>query len=382
MATTFTCFPRLPLELRRKIWAFCIPDGRVMEFDRPDPITMGNTCEGWPTSCNNAEQPYFSRVCRESREVAFEKGNFLWDMKQFESQQEYNAFNKMYNPWFYPETDTVHLNWDRNYEPNWCSNENPVPHFLMLAKGAQGASITSLLVQPFEFNEDYKYMNGHPRDLDDESLSYLSGMDAYKVTILHVNIHATEAQVIESGLFESLAAPIQLVNTSDEATIQRMYKLWRSTFRDDEYNHDDISGKRHAELKYVSEEMVFSKEDFDIRVRRWQKELERTWLWHKWAKNIREDTMDTIDSPEKLWIKPNFIGGGNPADNPNFIWECMPDYDGGENPVAGTDLRSLGMPEYDFNKSHPWAQAVLENMPRFRPFIMFRYCPDLDRCLT
>jgi hypothetical protein len=254
----------------------------------------------------------------------------------------------------------------------------------MLAKAAQGASITANLVQPFvEYNEPYIYRNGHPRDLDDESLSHLGGMDEYKIALLLVSIHATEAQVIGSGLFESLAAPVQLVDISDEATIHRMYKLWRSTFHDDEYNHNDTSRKRHceaAELKYVSNEMVFSKEHFDVRVQRWQKELERTWLWHKWAKNLRENTMDTIDSPEKVWIKPNFVGGDNPEDSSSFLHRSMPDYDSGVHPAAGIDLGSLGMPAYDFDKSHPWAKAMLESMPRFRPTIMFRYCND-SRCL-
>jgi hypothetical protein len=347
-----------------------------MEFDCLDPADIGNTCETWSTSYDNAKQPCLSRICRESREIAFEKGGFLWTMKQFESLQEYGAFNKLHNPWFYPGTDIVHLNWDPCYEPNWCSNKSPVPYFLMLARAAQGASIMAPLLQCFE--KIYGYVSGHPIGLDHESLAYLGGMNEYKVSLLAVSIHATEAQVIESGLFENLAAPIQLIDTSDEATIHRMYKLWRSTFQDDEYNHDDISGKRHAELKYVSEGMVFSKEDFDVRVCRWQEEVERTWLWHKWVENIRENTMDTIDSPEKVWIKPNIVGGGNsePWDSPDFRPQGMPDYDSGEPPVAGIDLRSIGMPEYDFNKRHPWAQAVLDSMPRFRPVIMFRHCPD------
>ncbi|PQE29782.1 Glycoside catalytic domain protein [Rutstroemia sp. NJR-2017a WRK4] len=365
MATTFTYFPRLPVELRRKVWNFCIPEGRVMEFDRPDPDDLGNTCEIWPTSHDNEKQPCLSRICRESREVAYEKGGFLRTMKQFETLREYGAFNKSQNPWFYPKTDIVHLNWDYCYEASWSSNRNPVPYFLMLARGAQGASIMAPLLQSFE--RIYGYVSGHPIGLDHESLSYLDGMNEYRVTLLVVNIHATEAQVMESGLFESLASPIQLVDTSDDATIQRMYKLWRSTFQDDEYNHDDISGDRHAELKYVSDGMVFSKGDFDARVRRWQEQVERTWLWHKWEKNIRENTMDTIESPEKVWIKPNFLGSWDtmdtePEDSPYYGIEVMPDYDG-------------GMPEYDFNKSHPWAQAVLDNMPRFRPTIMFRHCP-------
>jgi hypothetical protein len=83
-----------------------------MEFDSPEPSLMKRTCEGGLTTYNNAKQPYFSRVCRESREVVFEKGDFLQAMKQFESHQDWDAWNKTRNPWFYPQTDIVHLNWN------------------------------------------------------------------------------------------------------------------------------------------------------------------------------------------------------------------------------------------------------------------------------
>ncbi|KAI1426258.1 hypothetical protein F5Y12DRAFT_288474 [Xylaria sp. FL1777] len=57
--STFSSFPRLPIEIRRLIWAYALPRGRIQLFARSVPW------EDW-----RLYPPLIAQVCHESREVA------------------------------------------------------------------------------------------------------------------------------------------------------------------------------------------------------------------------------------------------------------------------------------------------------------------------
>jgi hypothetical protein len=73
---------KLPAELRRKIWRLCLPH-RVFELDRPVAICTYThepiICALSTSTYFNACPPLITRVCFESREVAFEEGTFTFE---------------------------------------------------------------------------------------------------------------------------------------------------------------------------------------------------------------------------------------------------------------------------------------------------------------
>ncbi|KAI9645024.1 hypothetical protein NHQ30_007063 [Ciborinia camelliae] len=127
-----------------------------------------------------------------------------------------------------------------------------------------------------------------------------------------------------------------------------MYELWWSTF------HDDAKLK-DAEPEKIFEEMILTPDDFESRVRLWHEEVERRWLWGKWTQKSREKMLHTIDSPADVFTGPRFDKHGNA--------------------ITGLQPWTIYMPPNDFNKAHPWVQAILDDMPHFRSvIIMVRYC--------
>ncbi|ESZ94752.1 hypothetical protein SBOR_4864 [Sclerotinia borealis F-4128] len=308
MATEFHNFPNLPTELRRKIWSFCIPDGRVMELDCPSREIFETRCVmGW-TSIANALQPAFSLVCRESRDVAFTNGGFLWDLhksckdKGFEQDPIWNDMSLLDNPWFYPETDTVHLNWDEEYAATYDVNDDPFPPSSRIPSSLGGGSFMAELMHPFQ--KEYKYRSGRPMLLDNaHNFPLREHMDEFKVCLIVINIHATATQAVD------------------------------------------------AKPEEIFEEMILTPDDFESRVRRWHEEIERIWLWHKCSTKFDDGTLGTVPSPENIWTGPEL------NHNVTKIW-----------------MMGIRMPQNDLNRAHLWVQATLDDMPRFRSVIMFRYC--------
>lgn len=121
---TFHLFAQLPIELQKEIWRYCLPH-RVREYDSPsDTIVFDTINTDVPTPCLlhstaklNACPPMITRVCRESRAVAFESGTvtaiFATDRPR------YNDFlcNKVFqNAWADHKRDSAHINWTAMYE--------------------------------------------------------------------------------------------------------------------------------------------------------------------------------------------------------------------------------------------------------------------------
>ncbi|PQE24231.1 hypothetical protein CJF31_00002457 [Rutstroemia sp. NJR-2017a BVV2] len=364
MATEFTKFPALPPELRRRIWRFCMPEGRVLEFDYPHPYIIATKCTVGITSKVNARPPSITRVCHESRDVAFTEGGFLSDVqarlkargvREPEMWYKYGyTIQQMDDPWFCPKTDTVHLHWDVGYDGIFGTDCHQVPALVAHARAAQGGSIRADLLLSFE--KEYSTFLDKPHRLDYygwpiEGLPPVERLDGFKVCLSIINIHTTDARVIESGLFGGLETPIQLVDASDRKTIRRMYQLWWTTFEDNPKLKD-------PEPEELFEEMILTPDDFEARVRRWHEEIELRWLWRRrWHGKSRYGVphpIEAIDSPQDVFTGPKIDRKGNV--------------------VTGLDQSQIRMPEHAFNKEHPWVQDVLQEMPRFQAMIMFRYC--------
>lgn len=143
MGTSFHLFPRLPQEIRDAIWRECLPR-RVIEIHFPTeeealdlplesdddgrPIDRELSCLMRNTSMINAKPPIISRVCRESRGVAFETGAILEHPRD---PQEPLLYHRIKKHWVDRARDTVvHLHFNTLSEvwfEGWKeANGNPV----------------------------------------------------------------------------------------------------------------------------------------------------------------------------------------------------------------------------------------------------------------
>ncbi|THV46624.1 hypothetical protein BGAL_0372g00150 [Botrytis galanthina] len=362
MATEFTKFPELPLELQRKIWRFCAMEDRVMEFDCPDSEDSSTKCIMKLTSHANAQQPAYSLVCHEARDAALKDGGHLWNLhklwkaKGFEQKPDWEEDPCLLrNPWFNPGKDILHLNWEPDHADCWALSDDGSPHRTLIAyaKMARGGSFMAALVHRFRkiptgLGLDVHWFLTEPRIHDTKrNFPLIQQMNGFKVCLTVMIIHATAKQVVDAQLFGSAAAPVQLVDTSDRETIRRMYDLWLTTFLDDAKLKDPEPEGRF-------EEMILTPDDFEARVCKWHEGYECNWLWYKWSQKYRLGTLNSIDSPGDVWIEPDrsHIALPNMGPYPPDRW------------VRGQEL----------NRAHPWVQSILDEMPRFHPVIMFRFC--------
>jgi hypothetical protein len=361
MATEFIYFPKLPTEIRYKIWEFCMPDQRVMELDFFQSEEVGVTCAVGETAWTNSLPPTISKICRESRKIAFEQGNFLWEPLGAESLSNVPIWefcvNPVPNPWFSPKRDIVQISWDSDYDGLYDvprGGPNTYPVFIALAKMAQGASIMSSMLLPLQENDDYTDWHYWPKSKTKEWV-FLRELKDCNVVLKVVSIHTTDKLVIDSGLFGSLETPVQLVSASEHKTIRRMYDLWRNT-PPQMGDHSDNSLKRDTEAEKAFDELINTQDAWGSRVNKWKVELEQAWLWDEWCIKRSEESLDTINAPANLWAC-----GIQPGMHPGIH-------------TLGPDRRRAYVAAHEFDRTHSWVKEVLDNMPKFRPVVMFRYC--------
>ena len=125
-ALEFSLFPQLPVELRQDIWRCCLPS-RVWEmtyankniiYCLPDDWKGPWPCELRHTTLINKSPPLISRVCRDSRSVAFETGSILPDdFDRRPPEASWMSWADVRKTWQDRARDAAHLNWTSAYEP-------------------------------------------------------------------------------------------------------------------------------------------------------------------------------------------------------------------------------------------------------------------------
>lgn len=137
---TFQYFLKLPQELRDRIWRECLPC-RVVELDFPDrrdalciPLDDDSDCDNQaqpPPACSmsntsnlDAAPQIISRVCRESRWVAFETGGFM-DNPLHRRVHCQSARSRIKKQWFDNVRDAIHLHWNAYIDSEWGIAPDP-----------------------------------------------------------------------------------------------------------------------------------------------------------------------------------------------------------------------------------------------------------------
>jgi hypothetical protein len=241
-----------------------------MEVDSPhkDFIGVETYCELQRTTFLNSRSPIITRVCRESRGVAFEDAGVLGVDVEAEAEPDdaecWVSGTSISDPWFRPATDIVHLNWTEAYTVDFMNTGSPIPFFLWTASKGIAASITADLVHAFDPPSRFYGT--------DEDLDRLQHRKDYLVTLRMVCLHVDVYQAACSGLFGRLAEErIKLLRPADNEMIRKYHELW-------------AAGPQGDQEPATFFEMALSTESFRVQVAKWSEELEHcgtSILWHE-----------------------------------------------------------------------------------------------------
>ncbi|KAG8163654.1 hypothetical protein KVR01_006951 [Diaporthe batatas] len=239
-AATFPLFSDFPTEIRLAIWRQCLPH-RVVELDnQPDDIIWDEETEEEAPPCSNngmiqlrnKAPPLIARVCRESRQVAFETGRQLPgypDPRDPENTQEFAQY-MVANPWLDSARDVVHINWDPVADIEWQTYDwgDPVRCVMSYAEQTtmRRASIRLGLLRAMKSRvEPHDHYRWTRQQLADLMRTHSSSLDWSVVVRSPIVVHAT-GTTDTGGLFGLLGdAPVQLVDVHDHTKIQKFMGL-------------------------------------------------------------------------------------------------------------------------------------------------------------
>lgn len=268
----FHAFSRLPTELREAIWRECLPN-RVCELDYPAAELLYGVenaadapCTLRHTSILNELPPLITRVCRESRSVAFQAGkeavtrskqqkppgmtddSLLW---VWPADNQLRIPNGPTNGWLDRVADIVHMSWTFEYDYPYGgsgSMELDVESVEWLATWAShsAAGRASIMVDRltgcFTWEGSWRarfdeYPDSDidieappeprtPDTIDELYISAFKLLPGYLVVLQVVVIHMDTIAGAESGLFGTLGdAPVQIIDMTDEASIDHYFAL-------------------------------------------------------------------------------------------------------------------------------------------------------------
>ena len=228
---TFYLFPQLAPELRRAIWRNCLPY-RTLEIDIPIDCIVFDIevealypfklialppCKLHDTTYMNLRPPLISRVCRESRDVAFETGRFKSRSKDRPDNSKWVSMNTVnYNVWEDPTRDSYHLNWSACYNADYGGDGNPLGCLAWNAAQVRGGG--SMMVS---FLDESSYHFKTP-----EMIEHLGQLPSWLVVMRVVVVHADLRTAAATGLFGLLGDErVQLVDVSEKARIDDFFDL-------------------------------------------------------------------------------------------------------------------------------------------------------------
>jgi hypothetical protein len=152
-----------------------------------------------------------SRVCRESRLVAFEAGHFRKEGSTLE-EVPWNSNMRVDKTWIDPSRDTIHLNWTPAYSAGYWGDGSALDHLAWSAAKARGGSFM------FDYLES-------TRDGEVDLRERIGALQKLQHVVMHlIVVHTTFETAAKTGLFGLLGdACIQLVDVSDEARLHALF---------------------------------------------------------------------------------------------------------------------------------------------------------------
>ncbi|KAH0366143.1 hypothetical protein KCU65_g5579, partial [Aureobasidium melanogenum] len=253
----FHRFPRLPLELREEIWRLCLPH-RVYEMDFPlewlvyrvdEPEQDNVPCRLWATSKSNVRPPLITRVCRESRRVAFTTGKWVSSLEwrraySFDEpcEADWNFGNVIdRGHWEDTSRDSISLNWTPSYDVDWGPvnpEGHPLTSLAQEAKRLNGTASFMLdaMTDSWERHPDSSSWflstappanlpEGTPMTQREQNVAALKLLPEWLVVVKVVVIHLDIGRAADSGLFGLLGDEIIQVVDAALPLASQFYEL-------------------------------------------------------------------------------------------------------------------------------------------------------------
>ncbi|KAI1773103.1 hypothetical protein F4818DRAFT_423274 [Hypoxylon cercidicola] len=245
----FHLFPRLPPELRLAIWRECLPH-RVVELQRPLGCGSFSTftfqerkpCKFKLVTDKNSRPPLISRVCRESRAVAFETGGILGhdpdganphpgyhnplldgaDYLGLLRDDDIDQHPEDHNPWLDTARDVIHTHYESFFEtdfgPDFGNQLRYVAGVAARTKTDQASFNLGCLLRPFTLQ--------HLSHFGQKVTAPLRLRSSWLVIVYVVIVHMNPEAASTTGLFGLLGdAPVQIVDLRDNAKINAFNDL-------------------------------------------------------------------------------------------------------------------------------------------------------------
>ncbi|KAI1141766.1 hypothetical protein F5Y05DRAFT_272393 [Hypoxylon sp. FL0543] len=221
----FPLFPRLPTELRLAVWRECLPH-RVVELQLPhsDVAFTYQRGQGQLEPCKlelatykNNRPPVISRVCRESRAVAFETVGRLGRDPDEASDNHWDHRFAVREPWLDTARDVIHLHYDESWDLDYAkpTSGNPMRYAVWVASRTKSNQVSVNLMLLLR-----------PGSLWGDIIGLLRLRSSWLVVVYVVVVHMDLEVALATGLFGLLGdAPVQIVDLRDQARIDAFNKL-------------------------------------------------------------------------------------------------------------------------------------------------------------
>ncbi|THZ52339.1 hypothetical protein D6C90_01193 [Aureobasidium pullulans] len=250
---TFHPFPRLPIELRHMIWRLCLPH-RVSEYDLIVNWVYYNTysddalhpCQFASSIVSNGRPPLLTRVCHESRQIAFETGEMGPKLTTEEKEaidlsgepEWSTGTNIQWDVWKDSVRDSTHLSWDGGHQINlgYTTRGHPLVSLAREAKRLNGkASFMVDYIQDLMYSEPddeplfpfaWAFVNKWPvSEENQKNLAALKLLPEWLVVVNVIVIHLAFPLAAKTGLFGLLGEEVVQVVDAASPLATQLYEL-------------------------------------------------------------------------------------------------------------------------------------------------------------
>jgi len=346
-------FSDLPFEIRKMIWLYCIPS-RVIELEVPPDRRLPShsaTCISWTTH-QNTRTPVVTRICRESRQVVLKECGGPIDHKEARPSTEYKV-TKM--PWFYPGRDIISwssLSCTLPYGPKALGDHS---YFIKYSLQARDVVVPGELIFPFRYLMPPKEMFNFKPNFNRTESDGFRVLNDFMVCLQIVTLHMSPEEALNSTIsgrtgdslvhLVDIYDAVQIKKISDEVKPQdaNTELIFDRLLQTETLHHEVDVWKEHAKLNWICRSFENyhadrSDEQFehDRRMKLPSRELEC------FVKHPQDTSPGEVD--HERWFK-------------SYINHNPPRFD-----------------RFMFDMSIPWVQWAYNDVPTFRPVIMFRLC--------
>ncbi|KAJ5414280.1 hypothetical protein N7509_000907 [Penicillium cosmopolitanum] len=346
MATEFLLFPFLPWELRRMIWLECL-EGRVVELEVPPVMFLSahsENCLSW-TAHQNTRPPVLTRVCKESREAALSQ--CAWALDERDVSHLFVDYIPIptRNPWFNPAKDIISFSSPGCFYPDEGAIYGPDSYYMEFAKQVQDIVIPARLIYPLRYLRLPMELGGA------EAKNFPGGSRPAKAIEVHMPPEQFLASTLSGRTGDSL---VQVVDIFDAVQIEKIWQEGKNVYSQEQ----DI-------LTVFG--LLRNTEKLRREVAKWQEDVKMSWMCqrygasHSYDHRVYDEEHGIPPRKAECFVNPpGSESSAEPMTRARFV-ECY----------AATPPR---FDEFEFDMEDPWVRWAYDEMPTFRPVIMFRLC--------